>query len=350
MSLHLSLALVPLLIGLNAFFVGAEYAVVTAKALHVETLRTKRRTRAADALDSLTKDPAGAIGTIQVCITMTNLLLGWIGEPAMSAVLYKAFGPLIDAWPKTFTTIATALSFLVVTLLTVVFSELLPKALTLRYVVPVATLTAVPIVFIRGGVRPLVVLMNALANAVTVPLGLGRVDEPETQVVSSDEVRLMAAQAADAGALSPRERTLVLNSLTIGRRRASEIMVPRVKIAHLNLQRSMDENLGVVNEHLFSRFPLCDGSMDKVIGVVYAKDFLTAFHEGGDSSVLQLIAAPAAFAPHNVSLDALLGLFHECGTNVAFLVEEYGGVEGMVTLQDVVNELLGGRTERADAS
>src|SRR3954469_2313711 len=148
MSLLVGLSLVPLLIVANAFFVAAEYAVVAIRGAQIDALRAKGRRRTAEAIEALKASPAATIGTIQVCITMTNLLLGWIGEPAMSAVLYKAFGPLIEAWPRTVTAVATALSFLVVTLLTVVFSELLPKALTLRYVVPVATFTAVPIVLI----------------------------------------------------------------------------------------------------------------------------------------------------------------------------------------------------------
>jgi len=144
-----ALALVPLLISLNAFFVISEYAVVATRPAQLQRLRAKGRARAADAMERLKADPTSAIGAIQVCITMTNLMLGWIGEPAMSAVLRRAFGPLIELSPTIMTAIATALSFILVTLLTVVFSELLPKALTLRYVEPAAAMTAVPVLGIR---------------------------------------------------------------------------------------------------------------------------------------------------------------------------------------------------------
>src|SRR3954453_14846579 len=146
MSLAVGLSLVPVLIVANAFFVGAEYAVVAIRGAQIEALRAKGRRRTAAAIETLKDHPAAAIGAIQVCITMTNLLLGWIGEPAMTALLQLGLGPLTRGVPHgVFVFVSTLLSFLVVTLLTVVFSELLPKALTLRYVPSVATLTAVPV-------------------------------------------------------------------------------------------------------------------------------------------------------------------------------------------------------------
>jgi CBS domain containing-hemolysin-like protein len=341
MPLAWALAAVPFLILLNAFFVAGEYAVVAAKAQHLAGLRSRGWRRTADVMEAFKASPASAIGTIQVCITMTNLLLGWIGEPAMSAVLAMAFGPLIDWQPALFGGISLALSFIVVTLLTVVFSELLPKALTLQYVTPAAILTAVPIGLVQTLVRPLVWVMNVMANAVTRPLGLGRVDEMEDEAVTPEELRLLAMRAGESGAVSPREQSLILASLTMGRRQAREIMVPRIRVSHLDLRKSMDANREVINQRLFSRLPLCDGSMDNVIGLVHVKEFLSAYHAEGDVKVLSLIARKPVFMPESVSLERLLETFHEQKTQFVFLVDEYGGVEGIVTLKDVVDELIG---------
>jgi CBS domain containing-hemolysin-like protein len=340
MPLQWALVAVPFLIGLNAFFVVSEYAVVAVRPAEVQTLRTRGNRRAADAIEALKADPASAIGAIQVCITMTNLLLGWIGEPAMSAVLHKGFDPVIRFSPTVFSAIATALSFVVVTLLTVVFSELLPKALTLRYVVTAAALTAVPVQLIRRATSPIVWLMNFMANLLTVPLGLGRVEEFEKQRVTPDELRLLTTQAAADGSVSARESSLVLNSLAIGRKRAKEIMVPRTSITYLELQRTAAENLALIEGHLYSRLPLVDGGMDHVIGVVRTKEALTAFYAQADNSVLGLIAEAPVFVPEHLSLDRLLETFHQRRTQMVFLVDEYGGVEGLVTLQDVIDELL----------
>jgi putative hemolysin len=243
--------------------------------------------------------------------------------------------------PAAFTALSTGLSFVLVTLLTVVFSELLPKALTLRFVEPAARFTAVPVLAIQRAIFPLVWVMNATANAVTRPLGLGRVEDFENQQVTMDELRLMANQAAADGVVTPRERALILNSMAIGLRTARQIMVPRVKVAFLDVRRSMDENLEVTNQFLFNRIPLCDGGLDNVLGVVRTSEFLAAYYAQGDSAVLPLLAVPPVFVPESVTLDKLLETFHDRRTQVVFLVDEYGGVEGVVTLRDVFDELLG---------
>jgi CBS domain containing-hemolysin-like protein len=287
-----ALAAVPILVALNAFFVVSEYAVVAARPVQIEAMRARGHLAAATAMSRLKGDPASAIGAIQVCITMTNLLLGWIGEPAMSALLETLFRPLVAVTPHSvFTAVSTGLSFILVTLVTVVFSELLPKALTLRNVDLAARTTAVPVLCIQRAIFPLVWLMNATANAVTRPLGLGRVEDFEDQRVTSDELRLMAEQAAADGVVTPRERSIILNALVAGRRTARQIMVPRVNVACLDLRKSMDANY------------------------------------------------------ETAKVDHLLEVFHERRAQLVFLVDEYGGVEGIVTLRDVFDELLGGRAE-----
>jgi CBS domain containing-hemolysin-like protein len=341
MPLGWSLALVPLLIALNAFFVAAEYALVAIRSPQIEALRSAGRRAAARAMTRLKADPAGAIGAIQVCITMTNLLLGWIGEPAMGQVLRLLFRPAVQFLPPAvFAATSLTLSFVIVTLLTVVFSELLPKALTLRYVPAVAVLTAVPVLGLLRVARPLVWLMNAMANAVTRPLGLGSVDAMEKEWHTAEEIRQIASQAFEQGALSTRERSLILNALALGRRKARQVMVPRVRVLYVDLKRPMEENRRIISDVLHTRLPVCNGGMDHIVGWLSAKEFLSAYNAAGDSSVLQLIARPPVFQPQNVSLDQLLAVFHQHKTELVFLVDEYGGVEGIVTLQDVIDELL----------
>jgi len=341
MPFDTSLVAVPLLIGTNAFFVSAEYALVALRPAQIDAIRADRWKRAAAAITTLKSRPADAIGTIQVCITMTNLMLGWIGEPAMSRLLMAAFRPLEHLSPTIVGTVSIVLSFITVTLLTVVLSELLPKALTLKYAITAGKWTAVPVLAIRHLLRPLVWLMNAIADGITRPLGLGSVQELEEQRVTADELRLMAHEAASSGELSGPERSIVLAGLTIGRRRAKEIMVPRTQVAYLDLAWDMDRNRDVMNSHLYSRLPLCDHGMDQVVGIVSTKEFLSAYNESGDTSVLQLIARPPAFTTENAPLDKLLAEFHLKKTQMIFLVDEYGGVEGLVTLKDVVDELVG---------
>ncbi len=342
LSLQVSLILLPLLIACNAFFVCAEYAVVAIRENQIRQLREKGRRATAHAMTALKGDPVGAIGAIQVCITMTNLMLGWIGEPAMSAVLLKVLGPLATFIPQAiFTAGSTVLSFVIVTLLTVVLSELLPKALTLRYVQPVATFTAVPVLFVRQTVKPLVWLMNLMANGVSIPLGLGRVDEAEKESATAADIIALTTTAASDGVLSKQERSLIFNALALRKRTARQIMVPRLKVAYLDLQWDMNRNREIIGASLHSRLPLCDGGLDKVLGVLHTKEFLWAFSDAGEGTgVLQLIARKPHFVPETAKVDQLMPMFSTYRSEMLLVVDEYGGVEGIVTLKDVVDELL----------
>lgn len=346
----LQLLAVPFLIALNAFFVVAEYALVAVRSSQIEQLRTTRP-RAASALRRLKSNMGSAIGTIQICITMTNLVLGSVGEPALTGLIERAIGSIATA--PAFRVVTVATSFIVVTLLTVVLSELVPKAVTLQHTVTLATLTAQPILLIQRVLKPLVWIMDTMANLTTRSLGLGPVTI-EDEGVTVEELRHITSEAAESGHLTLRERTLILNSLTLGRRTAAEVMVPRVRVNVLDLQKSMQENLETIGSYLYSRMPLCDGGMDHVLGIVYTKEFLTAYQEAGgeaggaDSSVLLLLARKPVFVPVTISLDKLLQRFHDDRTHMLFLVDEHGGVQGIVTLTDVVNELLGPMHEGAD--
>lgn len=346
MSLGLQILAVPVLIAVNAFFVVAEYALVAIRTSQIEELR-KKSPGAADALRVLKSRMSSTIGTVQICITMTNLMLGSLGEPAMTQVLLMLFKGLPDG-PVT-QGVSITLSFVLVTLLTVVLSEMVPKALTLQYTLRLASLIARPILLIQRLLKPLVWVMDTSANLTTRLLGLGQVNIADTGF-TVEELRQIASDAAESGNLTSQERSLILNSLTLGRRAAVEIMVPRMRVSYLDLQRSMKENLDAISKYLFSRMPLCDGGMDHVVGVVYTKEFLTAVQETEqDSSVLLLISRPPIFAPATIALDKLLTRFHDDKTHLIFLVDEHGSVKGIVTLTDVVNELLGPMHEGEDS-
>ncbi|RYG69607.1 HlyC/CorC family transporter, partial [bacterium] len=313
-----SALIVIVLLALNAFFVAAEFAMVAIRNVHLEQMRARGKTSTAAILARLKEQLSAVVGAIQVGITLCGLLLGSHAEPIMTAAIGRVVGPVFEQTmsPALRVVVSTALGFTVVTYLTVVFSELLPKVLAIRYVPIVAGFVARPISWLLTFTWPLVWLMNKSANMVTRPLGLGTVDEAEEELHTVDDIKSITSQAAAHGTLTVRERSLILNSLALGRRNARQIMVPRVKVAFLDLRRSMEDNRKVMNEHLYSRLPLCDGSIDQVIGIVSTREFLAAFHAEGDTSVLQLLARPPVFAPATISLDKLLVLVDERRTQM----------------------------------
>jgi putative hemolysin len=335
----------------NAFFVAGEFAMVTLRGTHIEQLRALGKPRTAKILAGLKEQTSSVVGALQVGITVSSLLLGSLGEPVITHALEHLIGPVFTNLPGDIGPLfSKILGFLFVTYLTVVFSEQLPKVLAIRHVAAVAALTARPVRLLLTVTWPLVWVMNKSSNLVTRPLGLGSVEDAEGEIHTVDDLRTITSEAAAHGTLSGRERSLILNSLALGRRTARQIMVPRVKVAYLDLKKSMDDNRRVMNEHLYSRLPLVDGSIDNVIGIVSTREFLAAFHAEGDTSVLQLLARPAVFAPATVSLDKLLVLVDEKRTQMVILVDEHGGTEGIVTLRDIVDELVGPPIARTAAS
>ena len=338
-----SALIVIVLLVLNAFFVAAEFAMVAVRGVHIEQLRVRGKRATADILVRLKGQLSNVVAATQVGVTVCGLLLGSFAEPVVSEALAHVVGPAFHraVSDRLAALLSVALGFGVITYLTVVFAELLPKVLAIRYVPAVASFTCRPVALVLAIVWPLVWTMNKSANLVTRPLGLGTVDEAEEELHTVDDIKSITSQAAAHGTLTFRERSLILNSLALGRRNARQIMVPRVKVAFLDLRRSMEDNRRVMNEHLYSRLPLCDGAIDQVVGIVSTREFLAAFHAEGDTSVLQLLARPPVFAPATISLDKLLVLVDEKRTQMVILVDEHGGTEGIVTLRDIVDELVG---------
>lgn len=333
--------MVPVLILINAYFVACEYALVSIRTSQIPLIIKLGYRRTAVALRFLKNHMASSIGAIQVGITLSNLVLGWIGEPAMRELIEWVISPMGKIIPPTVMhPLATGVGFLIVTLLTVVLGELLPKATTLRHTIGIARLTLPPLIPIQRVFLPLVWVMNVTADRISRMLGLGPL-EIEGRPMSADEISAITTESGEAGALTPRQRSLVLNSLALGRKTAEQVMVPRVKVACLDVQWSMEQNMKVIEEHLFSRFPLCDGGMDHVVGVIYTKEFLVAYQAQADASVLSLLARKVIFAPVTLPLDRLLATFHEQKSHMLLLVDEYGGIDGLVTLTDVVDEILG---------
>lgn len=347
MDLLLPLLAVPALLALSAFFVVAEFALVALRSAQIEAIRPAHPKMAAILL-YLKEHMNGAIATNQVGITMTNLALGSLGEPAMTEALVHVFslGSNLKqaAW---FHGLSTTISFVLVTFLTVVLAEQVPKALALQYATRCAMVVGRPVLFLYRLCMPLVLLMNWATNLVTRAIGLGVVNIEE-EAASKDELVHITSEAAESGNLSSRERQLVLNSLALSRRTAAEIMVPRVRASFLDLRLTMEENQRRIGEYLYSRMPLCDGGMDNVVGVVYTKEFLTASQETDDPTVLLLIARPPVFVPVTITLDRLIQRFHDDKSHLVFLVDEHGGVQGVVTLTDVVDEIVGHMSEEGE--
>lgn len=340
LSVVFQLVLVPILIGVNAFFVAAEYAVVTIRTTRIEELR-QEGVGVARVLARLKEDMSGSLATIQVCITATNLLIGAVAEPAMARLLFKVLQPLGFVLPVSVARwIALVIGLLVVTLFTVVLSELLPKALTLQYTEQIAVVVAKPIALFRVICHPLVRIMNWMGNGVTHALGLGRV-EIEEPVHTEAELEMLVDRADDAGEFHAEHGDLLRRAFDFADLNVRHVMIPLQKVASLDANSTVGETIDILQEWPYTRWPLKDPESGRIVGIVNIKLMLHATALGiGETVILRDLAIDPTYLDPDLPLVDALADMRKSRRHLAVVKE--GDVElGIVTLEDILEAIVG---------
>jgi putative hemolysin len=307
------------LIAGNAFFVVGEYAIVTARR---GALRSRGGMGAASAL-RLMDDPVRVISTVQVGITAIGILTGAIGEPLVRDLL----GDWSPAW------LGFVIAFGIVTYLSVVFGELVPKALTLDRAETLAALVAPPIELLAKALRPVVWVLQGSARLLLRPFGITEVVAGET-IRSPEELRALVDEAEGAGVIPRAQEELLHNVFDFASREVRDVMVPAPDVVWLDASLPASRALELATAH--QRFPVGEGSLDRVVGVVHLRDLL----EAGDRTVGEL-ARPFHAVPPTKDLAPLLRELRERRQGLAIVVDEYGDTAGIVTLHDVLEEIVG---------
>ncbi len=328
------------LVALNGFFVAAEFALVKVRDTQLEALEQKGQRRAKMARRIL-RNLNAYLSATQLGITMASLGLGWIGEPLFDALL----GPVLSwlniesvEWRHS---ISFSVGFTVITFLHIVAGELAPKWLAIQKPAPIALWIA-PI--IRGFYLisyPANWTLNRGARWLLGWFGLdpSGVDE---RVHSEDELRLLLGASNQRGAGSALGREIVLNALDLRRRIARDVMRPRNEIVGLDTEASLTECLDIAEKTRFSRFPLCEaGDIDRTLGVVHIKDLFALRMRAKRGGDLAAAARKLIYVPETARLEKVLQLFLERKLHLAIVVDEYGGTVGMVTLENILEELVG---------
>lgn len=338
------LLLVGVLVVVNAFFVAAEYALVRVRRTQMEALAAQGSGLAKVVLHGL-NHLSRYIAGVQVGITLASLASGRFGEPVLAALVH----PLL-AWlfppsligPEVSTALTTGLALLVISYLLVVLSELVPKAITLQYAEQVALLIAKPMRLVVVMFTPLIWSMNALGNATLRLLGLPPVEEGQG-AYSVEELHLLIVQSHKAGILEDIERQLMHRSVQFADLRVTDVMIPRVDIVALDLSLPAEDVLDHAAQTIHTRLPAYDGVLDNIVGILHLQDLFKHMRqspEPGARDLRQLIR-PALFVPEPMSLNELLRTFQQRQSQIALVVDEHGSVEGLVTLEDIVEELVG---------
>jgi putative hemolysin len=329
-STPLRIAIVLLLVLGNAIFVAAEYALVTARRSRLEE-RAERGGRGARTALRLMDDPVRFISTVQVGITISAILLGAIGEPLVSSFLE----------PPLSTTVSFLIAFAVLTYLSVVLGELVPKAVALQRAEVLAIALAIPLDYLARITYPVVWALQKSANAV---LRLLRVKPAPAGMIAytREDIRHSVAAAEDVGELEQAEEEMLYKVFDFASKEVAAVMVPRPDVVAISVDMAPEEALATVVDSPFTRYPVHRGSLDEIVGILHVRDLFAAMHDLGIASVrLEAISRPAYVVPETKDLAALLADFRREKQHMAIVVDEYGVVDGIVTLEDVLEEIVG---------
>jgi putative hemolysin len=319
------------LIGANAFFVIGEFAVVTARrsALAGAAESGSRRARAALALMD---DPVRVISTVQVGITALGILTGAVSEPLVRSLL----GEAIPTW------LAVLIAFTVVTYLSVLFGELVPKALTLDRADRMAALVARPIDLIARAATPLVWVLERSAQFVLRPFGVREIVAGES-IRSADELRALVDEAEESGVIPRAQEELLHNVFEFADREARDLMRPASEVVWLDADATPEAALDIALAAPHGRYPVGAGSLDRVVGIALLPDLVAAARDGATAGATTVaeVARPALVVPETKDVGALLRELREQRQQLAIVADEYGATAGIVALEDVLEEIVG---------
>jgi len=307
----------------NAFFVIGEYAVVTARRA---ALQGRRGSAAAL---RLMDDPVRVISTVQVGITAIGILAGALAEPLVRGLI----GDALPGWAT------YVLAFAIVTYLSVVFGELVPKALTLEKSETLAVLIARPIELISVVLRPVVWVLQGSAALVLRPFGIREVTAGES-IRNAAELRALVDEAEESGVIPRAQEELLHNVFDFPDREARDVMVPALDVSWLDADLTPADAIDRHIETPHTRYPVGRGSLDRLEGIVHVHDLIAAARSGGPETIGPL-ARPALIVPETKDIGALMREQRAEGAQLAVVVDEYGAVAGIVTLEDVLEELVG---------
>lgn len=322
----------------NGFFVASEFAIARLRPTQVAGAIERGRPGAKSAKHAVEHIDA-YLSACQLGITLSSLGLGALGEPAFHDLLEPVFG---DDTRILSIGLATIVAFSIITTLHVVIGELSPKSLAIARTEPVALILAPLMRAFYLATKPVVDLFNGMGNLLLKPFGVPPASEAGSQPHSEDELRTLLRESSEKGLIQVEEQRVTEAALLYGDRRAREVMKPRPEVVHLTTDQDLAEAGRLVVETGHTRFPLCgpDGGLDSAIGVVNAKDLLQAYVEGRDTT-LRDVSRPMMQVSEAALIDELLRDMRRRRMHMAVVVDEHGTATGLVTIEDVLEEIVG---------
>ena len=333
----LNLLLVVFLIFMNGFFVAAEFCCVKMRPSRLETLIAEGSSRAGYA-KQLTDHLDASLSVTPLGITLASLGLGWVGEPAI-ATLILPLTRMMDLPDEVGHTVALAIAFTIITSLHIVLGELTPKSMAIANVEQIMLAIAFPMVLFSRVMHPFVWVLNTVANHISRSIGYDLKGENE-DAHTEEEIRLLMKESYRQGLINSTEADFVDNVFSFTELNAREIMIPRTDMICLYLDDTPAERIAIILEEQQTRYPVCYEDKDHIIGFIHVKDLLPPLIRGEQLNLRRYIRK-ALIVPESMDGSVLLRTMQEEGSQLAIVVDEYGGTAGMVTVEDIIEQIVG---------
>ncbi len=327
-----------LLVFFNGFFVAAEFAMVKVRASQLE-LQVQNGSHFAIAAKRIISRLDRYLAATQLGITLASLGLGWIGEPVVSKIILKLVSLTgVEINPELANHIALPVAFLVITVLHIVFGELAPKSIAIQRSQSTVMIIAWPLQFFFFIFRPFIYVLNGTANLVLRTIGIPTV--PGQDVHSSDELKYLVEQGKESGEIEQADYDIIKNAFEFSERIVKQVMIPRTQVMAIDVEDFQPNMVDRLIEENYSRIPCYAGSLDNIVVVVYLKDILIKLHKNEPINISSIMRS-VLIVPETKYIALLLKEFQSKHQQIAVVVDEYGGTQGIVTMEDILEELVG---------
>lgn len=334
---------------LNAFFVVAEFAIVKVRRSKLEEL--SKSNNVAKLTLSITKKLDSYLSATQLGITLSSLALGWIGEPALARLIAIPFGNILSQ--DSLTILSVVVAFTIITLFHVVLGEIVPKSIAIAKTEKSALIISYPLYYFSIIFYPIIVLFDKLANFVLRRIGIQPASEEEN-AHSEEELKIIVGESLKGGFIDSLEGEIIKNAVDFSETIAKEIMTPRKDMVCLYAEKSYEENLAIVTQTNFTRYPYCNGNKDNILGMIHIRDLLISSigqSKGANPCApipLEQIVRKMIIVPETARIVEILKSMNKEQIHTALIIDEYGGTAGILTMEDIIEEVMGDITDEHD--
>lgn len=335
------------LVLLNGFFVLSEFAIVKVRRSKLEEMVKLRKPNASLAL-KMSNSLDTYLSATQLGITLSSLALGWIGEPALAKLIEPAFTYFFGNNPVLLHTVSFTIAFTAITFLHVVFGELIPKSIAIAKAETMALIIARPLYIFWLLFYPLIRFFDIVAAFFVRKMGISQASEHE-MAHSEEELRIIVNESFRGGYIDSIESEIIKNAVDFSETVAREIMTPRKDMVCINSEKSFDENVLLITTTRYTRYPYCHGGKDNISGMIHTRDLLNSalMHQSVDMSQL---VRPIIMVPENASISDILTKMKKERIHIALVVDEYGGTSGLLTMEDILEEIVGDASDEHDSN